>query len=94
MSDLGAQPPPDDPLREIEDAEVSTVEILHSQRPVPAPAFRGDLRRRLISSKGTTATTSALRISLGAQIAGCLGAGLVLLAVAGIGLAGAGPFGA
>jgi hypothetical protein len=65
---------------------------LERSRPVPRPAFRGDLRRLLADGRrGSVATTaSRWRVLVGAYS----GLGALLLAVAAIGLAGAGPFGA
>ena len=83
----------EDPLREIEEREQVVVSHLRAERPFPAPAFRGELLRRLRGARGSERQPGLVG-SLGAQIAGCLGAGLVLLAVAAAGLVGAGPFGA
>jgi hypothetical protein len=88
MNDLGSRHQ-EDPLRSPGDAE--TVALLQSERPVPSPTFRGDLRRRLVSSRDT-GTAFGLRLSIPAQIGGCLGLGLALFAVTAVGLVGAGPF--
>jgi len=85
--------PPNDPLDSIEASEAGTVTRLRADRPIPAPAFRGELKRHLGSEPGGP------RSSFGAfsprtLATGYLGAGLILLAVAAAGLAGAGPFGA
>jgi hypothetical protein len=86
-------PPDDDVLREVEEAEAATAAILRSKRPVPAPAFRGNLRRSLAESQPGGAGLT-VKASVGTQIVGLLGAGALLLLVAAIGLAGIGPFGA
>jgi hypothetical protein len=84
----------DDPFDAIEAAEERTVVRLHAERPIPAPAFRGELRRRLDSGSRAAARTSFGRFSARALAVSYLGAGLILLGVAAAGLAGAGPFGA
>jgi hypothetical protein len=60
---------------------------LEAERPIPRPAFRGELRRRLLSAPPTTAPR---RMRL--LITGYSAAGLSLLTVAAVGLVGAGPF--
>lgn len=85
--------PQEDPLRKLEESESPTVARLHAERPVPAPAFRGRLRRMLISPEGAR-RGSRFQFSIQGQIAGLLGAGTILLAIAAVGVAGAGPFGA
>lgn len=66
---------------------------LDAATPPPAPTFRGDLRRRLLGTQrsrtGPLARRQARRLALSYA-----GSGLLLLAVATIGLAGAGPFAA
>jgi hypothetical protein len=63
---------------------LETAHLLERERPVPRPAFRGKLARRL----GTLSPSSQrLRVLIGAYA----GAGLALLAVVAVGLAGAGP---
>lgn len=64
-------------------------EQLHDGRPLPRAAFRGDLRRRLLARRPGGPRPPRLR----AQIAAFAGAGTVLLAVAAISAAGAGPLG-
>jgi hypothetical protein len=64
-------------------------ERLEQERPIPAPTFRGELRRRLLSGRQ--------RQGLGAVrfvpwAVGYTSAGVVCLAVAAIGLVGIGPF--
>jgi hypothetical protein len=60
---------------------------LELERPVPAPGFRGELRRSLI--KGSRRRPAApLRV----WVASYLGAGTLCLLVAAAGLLGAGPF--
>jgi hypothetical protein len=83
----------DDRLDIIEAEERATATLLQSERPVPDPNFRGTLRRRLEAGRNAGRPVPFFG-SLGAQIAGCFGAGVVLLAVAAAGLVGVGPFGA
>jgi hypothetical protein len=83
----------DDSLEAIDAAEERTVARLYAERPVPAPAFRGELRRRLVSGSNTGARTWFGDFSARALVASYLGAGLIMLAVAAAGLVGAGPFG-
>jgi hypothetical protein len=78
-SDLGHTPP----LEEI-DARLRTA------RPVPRPAFRGDLRRRLLAQGESEPAPRRLRLLITAYA----GTGSALLAIAAIGVAGVGPFGA
>lgn len=59
---------------------------LRSERPIPRPAFRGDLRRALLASPHAS-RPRLLRLLIGAYA----GSGAALLLVAVIGLAGAGP---
>jgi hypothetical protein len=61
-------------------------EHLLRSRPVPAAAFRGDLRRRLMADRGPRRPQR-----LWLRVAATSGSGLVLLAVAAIGVLGAGP---
>lgn len=63
--------------------------LLHDSRPVPRAAFRGELRRRLTATRRPPAPKR-----LGLLIAGYAGSGSLLLAIAAIGLAGAGPLAA
>jgi hypothetical protein len=65
---------------------------LERDRPVPAPVFRGELRRRL--TKGSVAPGRSSAPSLRAWVASYVGAGALCLAVAVVGLLGAGPFAA
>jgi hypothetical protein len=68
-------------------------EQLERDRPVPRATFRGDLRRLLLADNGRSsvaARASRWRV----LVAAYSGLGALLLAVAAIGLAGAGPFGA
>ncbi len=64
---------------------------LESERPVPGAAFRGDLRRMLVASAGERRRTPARPRLL---IAAYAGSGLVLMAVAVVGVAGIGPLAA
>jgi hypothetical protein len=65
-------------------------EQLERDRPVPRATFRGELRRSLLGGSGSPATVAAGRWRV--LVATYSGLGAVLLAVAAIGLAGAGPF--
>jgi hypothetical protein len=73
---------------ELEPAErkrlLETARLLERERPVPRPAFRGKLARRL---RARSPSPQRLRVLIGAYA----GAGLALLAVVAVGLAGAGP---
>jgi ferric-dicitrate binding protein FerR (iron transport regulator) len=60
--------------------------MLESERPLPSPAFRGELARRL---GGATAQPTPRRLR--ARAIGLAAAGALLLASAGIGVAGQGP---
>ena len=70
--------------------EAELADRLERERPVPAPAFRGDLLRRL--------TTRERRSPIAARwqpvAALCSVAGALCLAVAALGLIGSGPFAA
>jgi hypothetical protein len=65
-------------------------ERLSHERPVPAAAFRGTLRRRLVP--GTVPHTRPARLRL--LIAGYAGAGSTLLLIGAASAAGIGPLGA
>lgn len=80
--DLRADLEPDDA-----DALLPLAERLRASRPVPRAAFRGDLRRRL--ERGRPSARPRL---LWARVAGSFGSGLLLVASAALGVAGAGPF--
>ena len=61
---------------------------LESERPVPRPAFRGELRRALLrNAEQRPSAPRRLRL----MIPAFAGSGALLLAIAAIGLAGAGP---
>lgn len=64
---------------------------LESERPVPRATFRGDLRRRILA-EADAHPSPPRRLEL--VIAAYAGSGLVLLVVAGVGLAGIGPLAA
>jgi len=64
-------------------------ERLQHGRPLPRPAFRGDLRRRLMARGPGRPRPVRLR----AQIAAFAGTGAFLLVLAAISAAGAGPLG-
>jgi hypothetical protein len=61
---------------------------LELERPVPRPLFRGELRRSLMSA-ARTRPEPPRRLRL--AIAGYAASGALLLAIAAVGLAGAGP---
>jgi len=63
---------------------------LQRERPVPAPAFRGDLRRRLLAGQSTRSAPARVRV----LILGYAGSGLVLLAAGAASVLGIGPLGA
>jgi hypothetical protein len=63
---------------------LETARLLERERPVPRPAFRGELARRL---RARSPSPQRLRVLIGAYA----GAGLALLAVVAVGLAGTGP---
>jgi hypothetical protein len=63
-------------------------ERLERERPLPSAGFRGELRRHLLLPGGT----SPRRIRT--LIAAYAGSGLAMLALAAVGLAGAGPLAA
>ncbi|MFT3865053.1 MAG: hypothetical protein QM729_12330 [Solirubrobacterales bacterium] len=63
---------------------------LERTRPVPRAAFRGDLRRHLLNPRTTAAPAERWRLLVATYSA----LGALLLAIAAVGLAGAGPFGA
>lgn len=65
-------------------------ERLERERPVPAPAFRGDLRRRLLARGPASSRPAKLRF----RIAVALATGFILLGLVGVGVAGTGPFAA
>jgi hypothetical protein len=85
--------PSDDFRRDLEagaDLEdlLRLAETLERERPVPAAAFRGALRRRVLGGAPGPARPARLRVLVGAYG----GSGVALLLVAAAGLAGAGPF--
>jgi hypothetical protein len=81
MNPLSPKPPRDD-------AEME--ELLTAARPLPRPAFRGELRRRLSGSRDGHGSERRLRL----VIAAYAGSGGLLLALVVLGLAGAGPLSA
>lgn len=64
-------------------------ERLERERPVPRPSWRGDTGRYLTSEVETTGQPRPKRFRL--LVAGYAGSGMLLLAVALVGVAGAGP---
>lgn len=77
----------------MEDSERAITSLLRDERPFPSSAFRGELGRRLKSGPEHHAPRRLPRPSVRALAAAYLGGGLVLLALAAVGLTGAGPFG-
>ena len=75
-----------DPTIDPEEREalIAVADRLAAARPVPAPAFRGDLRRRIL-------TTRPAPRALRSRIATCMVAGAALLLVAVGGVADVGP---
>jgi hypothetical protein len=63
---------------------------LEAERPVPHPAYRGELRRTLLARLEHRGRPVRVR----RLIAAYAGSGLCLLAVAALGVAGAGPLAA
>jgi hypothetical protein len=63
---------------------------LEDSRPVPRAVFRGELRRDLLSAHGPGQPIRRLRL----LIAACSLSGGLLLAVAAVGVVGAGPLAA
>jgi hypothetical protein len=73
------------------EAVVRLAERLEHERPVPRAAFRGELRRSLLGPRSSRQIRpERLRV----LVASYSGSGLVLLLVAGLGVAGSGPFSA
>jgi hypothetical protein len=66
---------------------------LERDRPLPDAVFRGELRRQLVSKEGRS-PVGLLATRWRVLAATYSGLGAVLLVVAGVGLAGLGPFGA
>ena len=73
------------------DALVALADRLARDRPIPSTGFRGDLRRGLLAS---VASMPSRPQRLAALITADAGSGVVLLAVALLGLAGVGPLAA
>jgi hypothetical protein len=75
-----------DPRLEAAEREglLETARLLEQERPVPRPAFRGELARQL---HARSPRPQRMRLLIGAYA----GSGLALLAVVAVGLAGAGP---
>lgn len=101
----------DPALTDAEKAELVAVGMrLQASRPLPAPAFRGDLKRHLFgrgtngravagiagrAGARTTRRAEGLSVrNVKARIAASAGSGFGLLALAALGLVGAGPFAA
>ena len=78
-----------DPKLDLREREqlLETARLLEQQRPLPRPAFRGDLARQLRAN-----STGPFRAR--GLIAAYAGSGMALLALVAIGLAGGGPLAA
>ena len=84
--DLGTDVAPGEPQALLELAD-----RLERERPIPDASFRGELRRGLL----TRATSHSARPNLlGALIGAYSGSGILLLAIAVLGVAGVGPLAA
>ncbi|MDX6636625.1 MAG: hypothetical protein QOJ01_136 [Solirubrobacterales bacterium] len=70
---------------------VELAERLEAERPLPAPGFRGELRRRLVDRHARRAPIARARARL--LVAAYGGSGALLLVIAAAGVAGIGPFG-
>ncbi len=85
----------DDLPPDLEPAErermIALARRLDEERPLPAPGFRGELRRRLAGAEAAGAVAPRRVRSLALSYAL---SGLLLLAVAAAGVAGGGPFAA
>jgi hypothetical protein len=64
---------------------------LERERPLPRAGFRAELRTRLLRTAGEQAL---VRGRLRLRVAAYAGSGLILLAIAALGVAGAGPLAA
>jgi hypothetical protein len=67
----------------------STAERLERERPVPAPAFRGELSRLLLARAGNSSPGRARALAI---TYACVGTTLMLVAI--LGVAGTGPLAA
>ena len=72
------------------DELISLAERLERERPLPAPGFRGELRRRLVLGADARMRPARLRL----LIAGYAGTGSLLLLAGAASVAGVGPLGA
>lgn len=71
---------------------VALAQRLEADAPLPAPTFRGDLRRRLMGLAGRRVHGGTAPRPIRALAAAYAASGALLLAVAAVGLASAGPF--
>ena len=77
-------------IEEDNDADLDELEhLLTASRPVPRPAFRGELRRQLLAGEPRAEPLRLRRL-----IAAYTTSGALLMAVAIVGIAGAGPLAA
>jgi hypothetical protein len=89
MSDRDRRPPPDPAeTRRL----LALSERLQAERPVPSPLYRGLLRRRLLRAQAAHPQMMRARARLLVLAYGASGA--VLMLIAALGVAGAGPFAA
>jgi hypothetical protein len=79
-----------DPIDDLTVEERRTAAVLERERPLPRAAFRGDLRRRLLGAPRGVAARTPWWVLSGSY----LGAGVLCLASALLGVAGVGPFAA
>lgn len=84
-----------DELSDLQPAEVERIEEtaarLAVERPLPRPMFKARLRRKLSNMAAQPGATRPERLRL--LVSAYVGSGLVLLAIAATGVAGAGPLG-
>lgn len=83
-------PSRNDPQGELDPETDAIVARLEAERPIPHPTFRGALRRHLAAIPTSASVPRRLRLLITGYAAG----GLALLAIAAIGVVGAGPFAA
>lgn len=79
---------PPDLARSESEPLVEVAMRLQAQAPVPAPTFRGDLYRKLRAAESRATTPPVARALALSYVA----SGMLLLAIAAIGLTGTGPF--
>jgi hypothetical protein len=93
MTDMPNRTPEEDALHEVEEHEARLVTLLRANRRAPTPSFRGELRRKLMPIESGRGFRRLNRPrSVPRLIAGYALTGFLLLVMAGVGIAGAGPF--